>query len=325
MVELDFRLDVDSRESTDAYAVYSFTIVSCLARESGLSRSVAGTLAITYSTASPDALPATLGEPGHLNEVSTDAFYAMLEKVGYNYEKEFRGITSLKRGDNKAYGNIDFHSLDYGHGRKAIHPGTLDVALHSMIAAYTAPGDGRIQSLLVPTAIGRIALNPWVTDRMSVASHQVNFIATSLPGRAGTSMQGDLEVFDPETGATMLHVEDIGFKSTSPSSAADDHNMYTQWNWGPSTPDQSFDTTEKHATAQDKRLVAVTERITYWYISSILAAVTSEDREEASFHFAKYLQWCDHVLSETQAGRNVWYTPEWDEDTRTDIENMIQE
>ena len=325
MVELNFSLDVDSAQTTETYAVYSFTINSCLARETGPTRSVAGTLATTYGLASRDALPTPLGEPAHLNEVSTDVFYDMLEKVGYNYEKEFRGIATLKRGDSKAHGTIDFHRLEDGHRNMVIHPSTLDVAFQTMIGAYTAPGDGRIQSLLVPTGIGRIALNPWVADRMNASTHQVNFISTSLPSSVGTSMEGDIEVFDPETGATMLHVEGIGFKPTSPSSAADDHNMYTQWSWGPFNPDEFFDDVEKHATAQDKRDVAVTERITYWYIRFILAAVNYDDREKASFHFAKYVQWCEHVLAETQAGRNVWYTPDWDEDTSADIERMIQE
>ncbi|KIW95724.1 uncharacterized protein Z519_04309 [Cladophialophora bantiana CBS 173.52] len=323
MVELNLSIDVDPSQTMDAYAVYSFTINSCLARETGPTRSVAGTLAITYGSATREALPAPSDEPAHLNDVSIDRFYNMLDEAGYNYTKQFRGITSLRRGDGKAYGTINFHRLEDGHRNMVIHPSTLDVAFQSMIGAYAAPGDGRLRSLLVPTRIGRIALNPWIADWINASSSQVDFISTNLSS-VGTNMQGDIEVFDSETKATMLHIEGIGFKPTFPPSAADDHDMYTKWSWGPLNPDPLLNEVDRHATEQDKKDVAVIERVTYWYIRFILDRVTAEDREKAPFHFAKYIQWCEHVLSETQGGRNVWYTPDWDKDTRADIEEMIR-
>ncbi|OAG36753.1 hypothetical protein AYO21_09026 [Fonsecaea monophora] len=324
MVELNLSLDVDASQSTDAYAVYSFTVDSCLAKEAGPTRSVTGTLTITYGPATSDALPTASDEPAHLNDVRIDRFYNMLDQAGYNYTKQFRGITNLKRGDSKAYGAIQFHRLKDGHRNMVIHPSTLDVAFQSMIGAYAAPGDGRLRSLLVPTGIGRIALSPGVADHINASSSQVDFISTTVSS-TGTNLQGDIEVFDPETKATMLHIEGIGFKPTIPPSAEDDHHMYTQWSFGPLNPDALLDEVERHATEQDKKDVAVIERITYWYIRFVLDNVTAEDRENASFHFAKYIQWCEHVLSETQAGRNVWYKPEWDQDTRADLEVMIRE
>ena len=324
MVEMTLSLDVDASQTTDAHAVYSFAISSCLARETGLTRSVAGTLAITYGPEMREALPPPMGEPAHLNDDGIDQFYDMLDRLGYNYTGLFRGIINLKRGDSKAYGTMNFDRLEDGHRKMVLHPSTLDVAFQSMIAAYAGPGDGRIQSLLVPTGIGRIALNPWVADRINVSPSQVDFTSTSV-STVGTSMRGDIEVFDPETNATMLHIESIGFKPTFPPSAADDHHMYTQWRMGPLDPDALFDEVDRHATDQDKSDVAVIERVTYWYIRFVLAGVTTEDREKASFTFTKYIQWCEHVLAEIQAGRNVWYTSDWDNNTRADIDVMIRE
>jgi hypothetical protein len=192
------------------------------------------------------------------------------------------------------------------------------------MGAYTAPGDGRLRSLLLPTGIDRIALNPWVADGINASSSQVDFVSTSAAS-VGTNLQGDIEVFDPETKATMLNIEGISFKPFRPPSAADDHDMYAQWSWGPLNPEPLLDEVQTHATEQDNRDVAVIERITYWYIRFVLANVTAEDREKATFHFTKYIQWCEHVLAETQAGRNVWYTPDWDNDTRADIEEMVQQ
>lgn len=324
LVELNLVLDIDRSQTTDTYAVYSFTINSSLARENGLTGSAAGTLAVTYGPGSLETLPAPQGEPPHLNNVSIDRFYNMLDDIGYGYTKQFRGVSSLRRGDSKACGTITYHRLEDNHRNMVIHPATLDVAFQSFIGAYTAPGDRRLRSLLVPTGIDRIALNPWVADRIHALSSQVNFISTSAAS-VGNTVEGDIEVFDPETEATMIHIEGLSFKPFSPPSAADDHEMFSKWSWGQINPDTLLDDSKYHATEQDKKDVSVIERITFWYVKSFVASLIAEDREKAAFHFTKHIQWCEYVIAETEAGRNVWYEPDWDKDTRADIERMIRQ
>ncbi|KAI1374307.1 putative polyketide synthase [Hypoxylon crocopeplum] len=324
MVELNLSLDVDPAQITDTYAVYRFTINSCLARETSLTSSAAGMVAITYGPGSLETLPSPQGEPPHLNNVSIDRFYNMLDEIGYGYIKQFRGVSSMRRGDSKACGTITFHRLEDNHRNMVIHPATLDVAFQSFIGAYTAPGDRRLRSLLVPTGIDRIALNPWVADRIHALSSEVDFISTSAAS-VGNTVMGDIEVFDPETEATMIYVEGLSFKPFAPPSAADDHEMFSKWSWGPMSPDTLLDDSNYHATEQDKKDVAVIERITYWYIKSLIASITDEDREKAAFHFTKHIQWCEYIIAETEAGRNVWYEPDWDKDTRADIEEMIRQ
>ncbi|KAJ4181992.1 hypothetical protein NW755_010680 [Fusarium falciforme] len=324
MVELNLTLGMDQSKTTDEYAVYSFTINSSLARETSLTSSASGTVAVTYGPASHEALPVPQGEPPHLNNVSVDRFYSMLDEIGYGYTKQFRGVSSLKRGDSKACGTIAFHHLKDNHRNMVMHPATLDVAFQSFIGAYTAPGDRRLRSLLVPTGIDRIALNPWVAGRVDPLSNEVNFISTSAAS-VGNTVEGDIEVFDAETGATMIHIEGLGFKPFSPPSAADDHDMFCKWNWAEIDPDTLLDDSKYHATEQDKSKVAVIERITYWYIKSFLASLTAEDREKAAWHSTKHIQWCEHVMAETEAGRNVWYVSDWDKDTRADVEELIRQ
>lgn len=217
LVELNTTLAIDESQTTNDFAVYRFIINSCLARETGLSSSAAGLVAVSYGAGALETLPDPQIEPPHLNKVSIDRFYNMLDELGYGYHKQFRGVSSLRRGDSKACGTIDFHRLQDGHRNIVIHPATLDVAFQSFIGAYTAPGDRRLRSLLVPTGIDRIALNPWVSDKIHALSSTVNFISTSAAS-VGNTVEGDIEVFDPETGATMLHIEGLSFKPFSPPS-----------------------------------------------------------------------------------------------------------
>lgn len=324
MIELDLTLTVDTKQASEDYAVYRFVINSCLARESGLTSSAAGTVAISYGAGSHETLPLPQAEPPHLNNVSIDRFYSMLDELGYGYTKQFRGVSSLRRGDSKAVGTIDFHRLADNYRNMVMHPATLDVAFQSFIGAYTAPGDRRLRSLLVPTGIGRIALNPWVCDQNHVLSNQVSFVSTSAAS-VGNTVEGDIEVFDPETNATMLHIEGLSFKPFSPPSAADDHEMFSKWDWAQLHPDSLLNEDKYRATEQDRKDVAVIERITYWYIKSYLASLTPQDRENAAFHFKKHIVWCEYIMVESRAGRSVWYEASWDNDCPAIIEELIQE
>lgn len=232
MVELSLSLSCDSLQTTDTYATYKFVINSCLARETRLSSSASGIVAVTYGPGSSDTLPARQEDPPHLNNVSIDRFYNMLSELGYGYTKEFRGVSILKRGDSKARGTLDFHRLEDNDRKLVMHPATLDVAFQSFIGAYTALGDRRLRSLLVPTGIARIALNPWVADRISASSNQlVGFISTSAAS-VGNAVEGDIEMFDPESGATMIHIEGLSFKPFSAPSVADDHEMFSKMGMG---------------------------------------------------------------------------------------------
>lgn len=324
MVELNLTLAVDVEQTTECCNVYQFVINSCLARETGLSPSAAGLVVITYGPGGPAALPDPQAEPPHLNKVSIDRFYNMLEQIGYGYQKQFRGVSSLRRGDSKACGTINYHRLRDGHRNMVIHPATLDVAFQSFIGAYTAPGDRRLRSLLVPTGINRIALNPWVSDRIHVLSTSVNFTSTSAAS-IGNTVEGDIEVYDADSSANLLQVEGLSFKPFSPPSAADDHEMFSKWDWAPLYPDALLDSPKFHATTQDIEDVKVIERITYWYIRFFLDGVTAKDREEASFTFTKQIQWCEHMVKEAKAGHNVWHEPDWESDSRVKIDEMIRE
>jgi acyl transferase domain-containing protein len=322
LIELNLSLSIDSLRTTNLHAIYNFTINSSLAKENGLSRSAAGTVIVTFGPESLETLPPPEGEPPHLNNVSIERFYNMLHEIGYGYTKQFRGIADLRRGDGKACGTINNHLLEDNQRNMVIHPITLDVAFQSFIGAYTAPGDRRLRSILVPTGCDRIAINPCVSNQGYIPSSQLNFSSRSSAD-VGVAVSGDIEVFDAETNTTLVHVEGLCFKPFAPPSALDDHEMFSKWTWGSIAPDDLLDDKIYHATEKDKESVSAIERITYWYIKYFLSQVTAEDREKAVFHFKKQIEWCEYIIKETEAGRNVWYTSDWENDSRADIDELI--
>jgi acyl transferase domain-containing protein len=327
IVELNISLETISRSATGG-DLFSFAINSSLARETGLTTTASGKVALTYGSRTTDTLPSHSEEPPHSNNVSVDRFYSMLSEIGYGYAKEFRGISDMRRGDNKATGTMDFHSLSDRGRDLVIHPASLDVDFQCFIGAYTAPGDRRLRSLLVPTGIDRIALNPMLTfrkpDTNEGANDSAKFVSTSAAS-VGKTVERDIEVFDPETGVTMINIEGLSFKAFSPASADDNHQMFSKLVWNPLAPEKLLDDEQYHATEQDKKDVAIIERITYYYIRHFLSELTDEDRATQVFCFRKYIEWCDHMFAEAQAGRNVWYEQQWDKDDSSTIYGLIEE
>lgn len=103
LIELNSSLMVNTSEVTDTSISYTFVINSCLAKETGLSSSATGTIIVVFGQGSLEALPVAQTEPPHMNKVSVDRFYNMLHEIGYGYTKQFRGVSSLRRGDSKAW------------------------------------------------------------------------------------------------------------------------------------------------------------------------------------------------------------------------------
>ncbi|KAF1848288.1 putative polyketide synthase [Cucurbitaria berberidis CBS 394.84] len=319
LVELN--LTLNAKASGLTHATYEFTIDSCLARENGLTSSASGEIVVTYGTASNDALPKAQDEPPHMSKIGIDRFYRVLEEIGYGYTKQFRGLTSMKRADSKAMGDVNFPQLEDGSHRLVLHPATLDVAFQTFIGAYSAPGDRRLRSLLVPTQIDRIALNPNLARK---APAVVGFNSTSLDA-VKNSIGGNIEIFEPTSRSTILQVEGLSFKPFSPPTAADDRKMYSKWEWGPLNPDKVLDDPQYWSTKEEEKEVVVMERVTYFYIRSFLAGLTVEDRDEAAFHYQKQIEWCEHIVAESKSGRLPCYVSAWEFDTEAEIHSLIEQ
>ena len=89
-----------------------------------------------------------------MSAVDSDFFYSSLSELGYDYSGPFRTMSSMKRKLNQSsvlvesYARADIEMSEY-----LVHPSMLDVAFQASILAYSAPGDERLWSLSVPTAI----------------------------------------------------------------------------------------------------------------------------------------------------------------------------
>lgn len=321
LVEVNLTVDKITEPGNTDSLVLRFNCDSCMPKENSLSWSAGGIVVLTYGTSSLSALPMALEEPAQLTETSVDRFYHELQLIGYGYTKDFRGMTSMKRSTGQSSGKYTVPRFDEGEECLALHPATLDVAFQAFIGAFCAPGDGRLRSLHVPVAIGRIAVNP----RLSVVAHtestELSF-NSRISKSTGNTIGGEVEVFMPGNGASVIQIEQISFRPFSAPTPADDNLLFSRWSWGPLNPDTTFDDKNQRATSEEVDIACSLERILYSHLRKFLGNLSHEDRLLAAPHIQKYVEWAEHVMADVTNGRHLCYDSSWESDRPSDIQSL---
>ncbi|KAL0941432.1 beta-ketoacyl synthase domain-containing protein [Colletotrichum truncatum] len=333
-VELSLKADVVTLEPSDPdRIVLTFNIASCLAKENSPSSSARGQIIVTLAQGdlSYHALPHSQDEPPHMNKVNLETFYKELAGIGYQYSKEFREITNMKRVDGKTTGTMAFPKCLDGDSTIVLHPATLDLSFQTIIGAYSSPGDKRLRSLHVPTSIERVAVNPFLCASLYKQSLSTVFFNSSVRNSTSDAIGGDIEVFAPATDgitdnrSTLFQVDGIMFKPFTPPSAADDHQMFSKWIWGPLSPEKLLDDEKYWATEQDKAAMPVMERIVFFYIRTFLQLITEEDKQFIAPYHQQQVKWFEYVLAEARGGRlHAWYNESWETDTQDGIAKLCE-
>ena len=324
LVELNLTLDVVESDAADVdHTTALFRIDCCLSKEKAMSLSTSGEITITYGPGSADALPSAQLEPPHMTNVNLDTFYKELANVGYGYSGAFQGLSSMKRADNKARGTMRVAASE--HDQLLLHPATLDVAFQTLFGAVSAPGDGLIRSLLVPTWIGRIAVNPWLCRRLNEQS--TNELCYNASGDAShmTTISGDIEVFHPLDRSLLFQIEDISARATGGTTPADDHIMFHKWEWHQLVPDQRLQDPKYAPTDDDREVARVMERMVYFYMKSFLNRMPSPVGSSHGLepHHLRQIAWFQHMINEAQNEESLFYAESWEHDKQKDIDLLV--
>ena len=322
-VEVVLNLNVEPESDDPDHLELRFSIDSSLAKETSLSWSAGGRVVLSFGSPNSMALPPPSPEVPLMSEVNTDAFYDELNRVGYGYHQDFRGIETLRRTTNCSAGTLRVPQESSDSRPLVIHPAPLDVAFQAFIAAFCAPGDGRLWSLHVPTSIKRIAVNPWLSALAQSSGADLSF-CSNIASEMSDTVRGDIDVFFPETGATVVQVEQISFKPFAAPTAADDRLLFSEWVWAPLTPDAVLSSPSQRATDEEKRAAVVMERMTYYYTRQLLTELLPEDRTLTAPHFQHMLKWGEHVVDLAKTGKHPYWQESWERDSHDSISELAQ-
>lgn len=319
-----------------------FSCEICLSKDLGFVEASRSRVKLHCGAPTSDSLPDRVSDELPMSEVDIEYFYQTLWDLGYNYTGMFRSVTTLKRTTDSAIGVIHVDSGEDYSTDTLFHPGPLDVAFQTIFGelesswysfdfsiliftgAMGAPGDGRLWTVLVPTKIKRISINPLACQNKSGIGCDLQFdakVSVSLLD----GIVGDVDLFDSSGIHKCVQVEGLQVSPLSPVTENDDKCMFSETIWAIENPDAARGIPEWTLTDEEWEQAFYVERACFFYIKQLHDTVTLEEREKCEWHPSKMLGWAADVVKVVSRGEHPIIKREWMHDTWELLEGPLNE
>ena len=308
------------QSATANFACYSVPVSAGSEREMELMAS--GTVKITFGIPDFKALSCTPTEEYNMSTVDTDLFYSNLSDLGYGYSGPFRALSSMNRRLNHSsvlvtsYPYADADVSDY-----LVHPSTLEAAFQASILAYSNPGDERLWSLSVPTAIGSVRVNPEVCASLPTSGCKVP-VSAALDGESDSFSAG-IDLFSEDGEYSMIQVEDLAIKPFAPATKANDRVLFTHPKFEFAVPDGAAVVNGSRPSPFEIELATACERISFYYIRKWKSELSNEEWTKGQPHWVHLLDWVNQTLSNASRRQHPTLRNEWREDGPEKVQNLI--
>ncbi|KAL9106182.1 MAG: hypothetical protein Q9227_008774 [Pyrenula ochraceoflavens] len=301
-----------------------FVCGTCPTNEAPWALSCSAKVRLQLGQPSERVLPERIQPVLEMTDVEQEHFYSALSAIGYNYSDMFQGIISLKRTTDIASGVIHIGADETYHPPFVIHPAPLDVAFQGIFGAIGAPGDGRLWTIMVPTIIRCIRINPYACEPHACLRTNLPFDAIiSVSPAHGIS--GDVDVFGPD-GSAVVQIEGLHVSPLTPVSEHDDCQKISETLWAPETPDASRDFTVFWNVTEERLGYAdFIERACFFYMKKLHDAISTDERESCAWHPRKYLNWIAAIVDEVSEGRHPIAKEAWLDDTWEALEQLMED
>lgn len=304
--------------ATAHFACYSVPVLNT-GSEQEMELMATGTVKVVFGTPDVTALSCTPLEDYNMSTVDTDLFYSTLSELGYGYFGPFRAMSLMKRRLNQSAVLVD--SYPHEVSEYLVHPSMLDVAFQASMLAYSTPGDQRLWSLSVPTAIGTIRVNPEVCASLPISSSKVP-VCAALDGES-EAFSASIDVFSEDGEHGMIQVEDLVIKPFAPATKADDRVVFTHTKFDFALPDGAAVVNNIHPSAYEVELATVCERISYYYVRKWKSELSDDTWANGQPHWVHLLDWVNQTLSTASRGQHLTLKREWSEDGPEEIQALI--
>lgn len=309
------------RDEQNAVVTCDYECCICPTADSSPVTASTGRIRLEIGASSADSLPARCQSDLELNDVEMDQFYGSLSALGYNYSNMFTGLSSLKRATDTASGVIHVDGADGYNPPFTFHPAPLDVALQSVFGALSSPGDGRLWTILVPTLISRIKINPHACQSAGLGNDLPFDCVISVSPSNGIS--GDIEIFDDD-GKGLVQIEGLHVSPLTTLTNQDDRQMFSMTEWGPAEPDATRGFTKWTLSEEVHNHMVFIERACFFYMKRLHDTITDQERENCEWHPRKYLAWVAEIVDEVSAGRHPIVQREWMNDTWDEMSGWLE-
>ncbi|KPM44244.1 Polyketide synthase-nonribosomal peptide synthetase [Neonectria ditissima] len=281
-VETLFTAHILSSSPSDGVLRARFSYYICNDQSSGsMVHTCSGDLVVHLGadSESGDLLPPRDAVPPNLVNIDGGRVYKMFEGIDLKYSGVFRSIADSKRCLNyaTATGVWPEGSLSDEYG---VHPAMLDVAFQTLFIARAHPASRQITSALLPSHIDRVRVSPSVQILQPEGGGDIKAAFESwVVGQTATSLTGDLNVYDAETGKTFLQVEGLATNMVGEQDASHDQPIFSKTVWGRYDAVGLADPVRDAVKdAEATRLAEDIERVALFYIKRIVNQIGADER-----------------------------------------------
>nr|ALQ32879.1 putative polyketide synthase [Fusarium miscanthi] len=296
-----------------------FSCHTCPAEAEGtLERNCTGLITIDFGEPSDYDLPPRAPGKSGIAPVDTQEYYDSLLNIGLNYQGLFRGLKSVQRTMGYATTKATWDKTEVGD-QYVMHPGPLDVAFHSIIAAMCTPLSGALWAPYLPVKIDRLAIAP--NTNYEGVPGEINFdVDTFITETTSNTFRGDVHIISPD-GKTGLQAEGLTLKLFTEASSSDDRHMFSKTIWRADILDSSENLDEINPDEQELDLAEAIDRTSFYFIRKTFDHLSNTDIQEWKWFHQAFYKAANEVLQETRDGKHPTAQKEWFDDT----EELIQE
>ncbi|KAI0450031.1 hypothetical protein F5B21DRAFT_529364 [Xylaria acuta] len=314
--EVTFIIRVNDRRQDQITAEYSCYSCDADAASGPEILNFTGRALLTIGNPSRTSLPTRSDTKLPMMPVDVERFYSHLAELGLDYSGDFR-VRSVERRLN--HSTIIANRILSSSLR--VHPMSLDAAFHSLFAAHSWPGDGRMWTTYLPTSIKRVRINFPCPDLLHSSDHAASgmLVDCKVTSAGDKTISGNINIFCTEDGHPEMQINGFTCSSFSQPGPRDDRKLYSKTIW---TRDISYGVEQRsnepvRPDSDHTGLVEICERSAFFYCRRLRNEICPEERDSMEWHMNHLVYWIfDHLLPNIEAGHHPHIRREWASDTQ---------
>ncbi|KAF7719430.1 Polyketide synthase [Penicillium ucsense] len=324
LFDLDIRKAIAIHDSTSTELLISLTRVTSAGSKS---REITADFT-AYSTISKDASNLAFNCCGCISVLLADDDNSLFRFSPRNppggqltaVDGPFRALTNISRKSSFATGSVRCEKFEDSETPLLFHTGMLDSALHGLNAAHSAPGDGRLWTIVAPTFCRRITIISRLCGPSLADSVEID---CSITDPRDTHITGDMEVFSQGYGGKTSESEGLTFSPFAGATPDDDRYLFQESFLCLDKPDAEVILGDRQATAEESRKALDAERAAFFYLKTFHLTVSEQQRQTLPWYLQALLRNAERLFNTLSEGRHPFAPKSWANDTKEDILRMM--
>ncbi|WYZ35340.1 hypothetical protein EsH8_I_001616 [Colletotrichum jinshuiense] len=317
--DVTFHIRINSRSPSSATAEFACYSGPMEADDQNIQTSdrlnFTGRATLTFGDAHHDTLPSRIEPQLPMERLDLERLYKSYSQHGLEYSFDFLPETVDRR--------LNMASVTIGSPETLktlqFHPGSLDAAFHSLLAAFSYPGDGRLWAPYLPTHIDCIRINTSGVDgSYSPKPPPLGPKTADCSVTAGDAktIVGDVDVFCALDGHGEIQIRGAVLTCfATPGLGQGERNLYARHEW---VRDAAYgiEPSRRVVISRERQaLGTLIDRSAYFYLRQI-RDISSDELPSMAWNHRHLVTWVmEHLIPQVDAGDHPSLCPEWASDT----------